>query len=34
VEADRAYLNEAAQVDESFRKAWAQADVTLIASRF
>jgi tetratricopeptide (TPR) repeat protein len=25
---------EAAQVDESFRKAWAQADVTLTASRF
>jgi tetratricopeptide (TPR) repeat protein len=25
---------EAAQVDESFRKAWAQADVTLSASRF
>jgi tetratricopeptide (TPR) repeat protein len=25
---------EAAQIDESFRKAWAQADVTLSASRF
>jgi len=25
---------EAVQVDESFRKAWAQADVTLTASRF
>jgi TolA-binding protein len=25
---------EAARVDESFRKAWAQADVTLAASRF
>jgi cytochrome c-type biogenesis protein CcmH/NrfG len=25
---------EAAQIDESFKKAWAQADVTLTASRF